>query len=383
MEFQTNWPTKHLVLPFYHSIQGELLCWASKTNPNWETAFQAAAEKLTKYIKHETENIDSIIACLNLPKGSKNGDTSLANKDSNRIQGTRCKSILKRYAKLPIDKVQAHMFATRQHDEMVEYLGNNWPISPNEDIISYWKRQIISGNLPILGRIALQYLSIPDSSAAVERCYHLYDLEMAPLNCGYQDLPLSEPSKRRPHSIYISQSFSAWLKWFIPQVEDSIELFKQQVQTQDGFVSDYQQLKAWDHLYPKPHKSHENTMQLSFSLFVDWFNPLTNKLAGKQVSIGVLALNCLNLPPAMQWKMQYTFISGIVPAPNQPNMITINNILCECVDKLIKLNSGIHISTDKHLNGRKIIVKLGCLIGDIVVTHKIAGFASHSATCFT
>ncbi|MBW0534420.1 hypothetical protein O181_074135, partial [Austropuccinia psidii MF-1] len=209
MEFQTNRPTKHLVLPFYHSIRGELLRWASKTNPNWATAFQAAAEKLTKYIKYETENNDSIIACvldpeyrqsilaqmnistvrsqeaiesltaeyhyhfeqLNLPKDSNDGDTSLANKDSTQIQGTRCQSILKQYAKLPIDKVQAHMFATRQHDEMVEYLGNNWPIAPNEDIISYWKRQIISGNLPILGRIALRYLSIPASSAAVERVF--------------------------------------------------------------------------------------------------------------------------------------------------------------------------------------------------------------------
>ncbi|MBW0462607.1 hypothetical protein O181_002322 [Austropuccinia psidii MF-1] len=64
MEFQTNRATKNLVLPFYHSIRGELLHWASKTKPNWATAFQAAAEKLTKYIKYETENNDSIIACV-------------------------------------------------------------------------------------------------------------------------------------------------------------------------------------------------------------------------------------------------------------------------------------------------------------------------------
>ncbi|MBW0507989.1 hypothetical protein O181_047704 [Austropuccinia psidii MF-1] len=211
MEFQTNRPTKHLVLPFYHSIQGELLCWASKTNPNWVTAFQAAADKLTKYIKYETENNGSIIACvldpeycqsilaqmnistlhsqeaiesltaeyhyhfeqLNLTKDTNKGDTSLTNKDSNQTQGTRCQSILKQYTKFPIDKAQAHMFLTCQYDEMVEYLGNNWPIAPNEDIISYWKCQILSGNLPIIGPIALQYLSIPASSTAVERVFSL------------------------------------------------------------------------------------------------------------------------------------------------------------------------------------------------------------------
>ncbi|MBW0530178.1 hypothetical protein O181_069893 [Austropuccinia psidii MF-1] len=154
MEFQTNWPTKHLVLLFYHSIQGELLCWARKKNPNWVTAFQAAADKLKKYIKYETENNDSIIACvldpeyfqsiiaqmnistlrsqeaiesltaeyhyhfeqLNLTKDTNKGETSLANKNSNQTQGTHCQSILQQYTKFPIDKVQAHMFVTCQCD---------------------------------------------------------------------------------------------------------------------------------------------------------------------------------------------------------------------------------------------------------------------------
>ncbi|MBW0484034.1 hypothetical protein O181_023749 [Austropuccinia psidii MF-1] len=111
-------------------------------------------------------------------------------------------------------------------------------------------------------------------------------------------------------------------------------------------------------------------MFLSFSLFVDWFNPLTNKLAGKQVLLGVVALNCLNLPPNTQWKLQNTFISGIIPAPNEPNPITINNILMPLVDDLIKLHPGIIICTPNSPNGWKIVVKLGCNKQEIARLHK-------------
>ena len=36
-----------------------------------------------------------------------------------------------------------------------------------------------------------------------------------------------------------------------------------------------------------------------FSLCVDFFNPLSNKQAGKKVSVGLISLVCLNLPPEL------------------------------------------------------------------------------------
>ncbi|MBW0463203.1 hypothetical protein O181_002918 [Austropuccinia psidii MF-1] len=44
-------------------------------------------------------------------------------------------------------------------------------MSRGEHIVDYWKRQIVTGNFPLLGKIALQYLSIPASSASVKRVF--------------------------------------------------------------------------------------------------------------------------------------------------------------------------------------------------------------------
>ncbi|MBW0571751.1 hypothetical protein O181_111466 [Austropuccinia psidii MF-1] len=52
------------------------------------------------------------------------------------------------------------------------------------------------------------------------------------------------------------------------------------------------------------------------------------------------------------------------------------------VDDLIKLHPGINICTTNSLNGQKIVVRLSCLIGDLVATHKASGFDSNSNTSF-
>ncbi|MBW0526084.1 hypothetical protein O181_065799 [Austropuccinia psidii MF-1] len=136
---------------------------------------------------------------------------------------------------------------------------------------------------------------------------------------------------------------------------------------------------------PIPQLSTKNdamVLELAFSLFMDQINPLSNKAAKKQVSLGVLALNCLNLPPPSPWKPQNIFISGLVPEPMQPNMVTINKIISIFINELIQLEPGIIIQTPQYPQGCRVFVRVGCLLGDLVANHKVAGFASHSATEF-
>ncbi|MBW0549607.1 hypothetical protein O181_089322 [Austropuccinia psidii MF-1] len=58
-----------------------------------------------------------------------------------------------------------------QGDELVCYLKNLYPMTKGEPIINYWKRQIITGNFPMLGQIALHYLTIPAGSTCIKRVF--------------------------------------------------------------------------------------------------------------------------------------------------------------------------------------------------------------------
>ncbi|MBW0477273.1 hypothetical protein O181_016988 [Austropuccinia psidii MF-1] len=98
--------------------------------------------------------------------------------------------------------------------------------------------------------------------------------------------------------------------------------------------------------------------------------------------MGIIALNCLNLPPRLRFKQAYTCLSGIIPAPNQPDMFTTKNILRPLFDDLLVLSQGIKISTPEYPHGCKVTIHLIGLIGDVVDTYKVSGFISHSTKQF-
>ncbi|TFK19835.1 hypothetical protein FA15DRAFT_555048, partial [Coprinopsis marcescibilis] len=63
------------------------------------------------------------------------------------------------------------------------------------------------------------------------------------------------------------------------------------------------------------------------TLYCDFFNPLTNKQAGKKKSIRLIGLVCLNLPPTLCYKPENMFLAGVIPRPNEPPLDCINPYL--------------------------------------------------------
>jgi len=119
---------------------------------------------------------------------------------------------------------------------------------------------------------------------------------------------------------------------------------------------------------------------LTFSYFIDWFNSLTNKIAGKSISCGVIMMCCLNLPYELQNLEEYTYFAGITPPPKEPTVITITALADPIVDHLETLWHGKVIQTHRHPDGTFKRVGVLPAIGDLLAMHKALGFAGIAST---
>ncbi|MBW0464617.1 hypothetical protein O181_004332 [Austropuccinia psidii MF-1] len=178
--FQSKAPTKHLVLPYYHVILKRLSHYAQVSPPTWHNACVAASSKLKKYYNYEMQNNDTLTATLLNPKYRKEifklkaekakKDATLDRNSSPDYQSEPDKlDILHHLDQAPMESTLD--FSHSEEDEVLIYLQNLHPVGKGEHILEYWKRQIITGNFPTLGKIAFRYLSIPASSASVERVF--------------------------------------------------------------------------------------------------------------------------------------------------------------------------------------------------------------------
>ncbi|POV94441.1 hypothetical protein PSHT_16221 [Puccinia striiformis] len=169
-----------------------------------------------------------------------------------------------------------------------------------------------------------------------------------------------------PRCTLLSQSILTWVKWLLSKAdtEDAVDDWNrtnQDLQDQ-GYTSDIQH---GDNFKNTTWINNPNSLKLSVSLFVDWFNPRGNKISGKVESTGVFALSCLNLPPSIRNKLSHMCLAGITPGPYSPDPHTFN-----------------HLLSPEPIAGRFVQVKLLCVYGDILATKKVVGYASHSATKF-
>lgn len=128
----------------------------------------------------------------------------------------------------------------------------------------------------------------------------------------------------------------------------------------------------------------ENSGRYLFSLGFDFFNPLRNLANGKRVSVGVIALVCLNLPIDLRYKPENIFLAGIIPGPKEPDFDHINPYFKPIVDIFHKFWFGIFFSkTCLSAVGRMILCALLLLICDLPAARKAGGYVSaqHERYC--
>jgi hypothetical protein len=226
-------------------------------------------------------------------------------------------------------------------------------------------------------------------SVCCPKCFAPYSLNALPDTCPRKETRRSWPcgeslwmtrqtrhgSKRVPRRLYTTQSVISWLEYFValPGIEDLLDA-SYQVRTADGYWRDIWDTPAWSSLGGFT-RTYGN---LTFSYYIDWFNPLTNKIAGKKVSCGAIMMFCLNLPPHLRHLPEYTFFVGLTPPPHEPNIVTITAVQDPVVDQLEPLYHQGHVfRSARHPNGFLRRVAVLPFIGDLMALQKACGFAHH------
>jgi hypothetical protein len=118
----------------------------------------------------------------------------------------------------------------------------------------------------------------------------------------------------------------------------------------------------------------------AYSLCIDFFNPYTNKQAGKKRSVGIISLVCLNLPPEIRYKPENMYLAGVVPGPREPKLDELNHFMTPLVDDLCdSWEHGFNFSrTHKFPHGRRVVCALCALVCDLPGARKVACFAAFS-----
>lgn len=183
-----------------------------------------------------------------------------------------------------------------------------------------------------------------------------------------------------PKRCFYTQSLVEWLKSFLsrPGIEEVIDQSYRHVPNPNvmGCLWDS---PAWRDL---PAQFSTTPGNLTFSIFIDWFNPFTNKIAGKTVSAGIILATCLNVPSELRESLGATCHLGITPLPREPSVSTINHLLSPIAMELEELWKGVVIPTFRHPEGIQRRVGVLPVIADLLGIRKLLGYAAVNATKF-
>ncbi|KAJ3780589.1 hypothetical protein GGU10DRAFT_279114 [Lentinula aff. detonsa] len=230
-------------------------------------------------------------------------------------------------------------------------------------------------------------------------CFKVYPAGTTLEKCNYKRTPRAHPCNTAlwtyrhtkkgnrfqiPKCLYTTTSFKSWLQCFLSR--SSIDkclnrtfTTKTQCPAQQDRMHDIQDSPFWHSIRPNMSSPYD----LIFSVYVDWFNPLGNKQAGKQISCGAIVLYCLNLPFDIRFLPENIFVVGMMPAPHGPTVWTIHHILDHYCDSIMEFDlPGKIVQTSIYPDGIRISARVYPNIADLLASKKFTGFGSPSAKYF-
>lgn len=219
--------------------------------------------------------------------------------------------------------------------------------------------------------------------------------------------------KRVPKRYYSTQNFQSWLSFFLgrPVIREGLaksaaanrmrggatQATENSTQIPAKRMKDVQDSPAWASLGNYTFSQ----FNMVWGMYIDWFNPFSNKQAGnafkiivvstshsqmttgKVLSCGAIVLYCLSLPIELRFRFENIFIIGLIPGPGQPDVWTIAHILDHLVTVMNEYwNPGVQIYTPLDINGILVQVVILALIADLAAIRKVAGYKSYNANMF-
>ncbi|KIY61700.1 hypothetical protein CYLTODRAFT_477169 [Cylindrobasidium torrendii FP15055 ss-10] len=191
----------------------------------------------------------------------------------------------------------------------------------------------------------------------------------------------SRGTKEVPVCVYVTQKFDVWLEFFLGRKDIEDALIRTHAHTPPApgeTMSDVFDSPAWANL----RSYRRSPYHLVFGLYIDWFNPYTNKIAGKVISCGAIVLYCLSLPPEIRYLPENVFIVGLTPPPKAPDFVTISHILDPHIDDILRYEPSRPVKTHYHPAGVSAGTRVVPLIADLQASRKTSGSLGHAAIQF-
>ncbi|KAE9388685.1 hypothetical protein BT96DRAFT_1072594 [Gymnopus androsaceus JB14] len=183
-------------------------------------------------------------------------------------------------------------------------------------------------------------------------------------------------AKLVPRCLYSTQSFESWLESLLSRSAIHECLHQTFAKSRGVWRPGEKMRDIYDSPGWQQHMCNflQSPYHLAFAVYVDWFNPLGNKIAGKTVSCGAIALYCMNLPLEIRFLPENVFILGMMPIDG-PTVWTIHHVM----EPLYTQLSEFDLPGKLLRNGVMVAVRIYLTIADLQASKKITGFGSPSA----